>query len=139
MRYPILRYVVGNRQACRTQLFNMTIKPASIEALSNSMEFNCEVRRFVPDLKVFKTPVWSAVADFFALSSLRFAFIFHVLSHNPWYRSLTRQKRKSSLLLPLSPLLFAAVVGAPPRHHSVTYGLPNPERWRMNVVSPSPQ
>jgi hypothetical protein len=48
-------------------------------------------------------------------------------------------KRKSSLLLPLSPLLFAAVVSAPPRHHSVTYGLPNPERWRMNVVSPSPQ
>ena len=24
-------------------------------------------------------------------------------------------------------------------HYSVSYGLPNPERWRMNVVSPWPQ
>jgi len=71
------RYVVGNRQACRTQLFSIAIKPASIEALSNSMEFNCEVSRFVPDLKVFKTPVWPAVDDFFSLSFLHFAVIFH--------------------------------------------------------------
>src|SRR5213080_136413 len=28
---------------------------------------------------------------------------------------------------------------SPIYHYSVSYGLPNPERWRMNVVSPRPQ
>ena len=45
---------------CRTQLFGIPIKPTSVEALSNSMELDCEIYCLVPNFEVLKAPMWTA-------------------------------------------------------------------------------